>query len=399
MQRIILTRPDARPRRVSPWILAAAGLVVPLCALVVWAVLRPSPPRAPKSVPAQPMPPPRPTLPWKDLRPPTERKLAPVEDMESTFQPTASGRTESALFGSVRMSERGSRAMSSFHEGIDIAPVARDRKGEPADKVMAVAPGSVVYVNHIAGNSNYGKYVVLTHRDPIGAVFTLYAHLAEIDPGVKPGAPVLPGTVLGLMGHTSSTGIPRERAHVHLEVGLMSNARFAEWYRAQRLVPDHGMYHGQNFVGVDPLAFYMAQYVNPGIHFGKFLAGLPAAFEVVVRVEKPLDFFQRYQALWHGKLEGGAIVIACAQNGLPLSGRPATAAEAGALGNASSLVQNVSEEALGRNGCHLVAGEGQRYAITGSGRIWLEVLTYGSGWSGTRPAASRVHVPSRSRRR
>jgi murein DD-endopeptidase MepM/ murein hydrolase activator NlpD len=391
-----------RRRGPPPWLWPALALVAVLTVIVLWAVLR-----KPRVAVVQTAPPPpvvrvrlKPTLPWQDLRSPTDRKLAPMEDLAATFQPTAAGRTESGMYGSVRTSERGGRVMSSFHEGIDIAPAGRDRKGEPTDKVAAVMSGTVAYANRVAGNSNYGKYVVLLHRDPIGEVYSLYAHLAEIEPSVQPGLRVSPGTVLGVMGHTSSVGIPSDRGHVHLEMGLVNNSQFASWYRGQKLVPDHGMYHGQNFLGVDPLSFFLAQYADPAIHFGRFLASLPVAFEVVLRAEKPLDFFQRYDALWHGPQSGGAMVIACTENGLPVSGRPATEEESAALGKSSALVQNASTEALGRNGCHLVTREGASYSVTSSGRRWLEVLTYGSGWTGARiPTAPTARRTAGSRRR
>ena len=391
MQRFTLTQMSVRRRGIPPRVWMVLAMILVLSGIVLWAVRcsrRPAARSAPPPAvsPAQSAPRPQAVLPWKDLRAPTARPLAPLVDMAATFQPTASGRTESALFGSVRTAERGGRDMSSFHEGVDIAPLGRDRSGDPTDMVMAIAPGTVAYANRVAGNSNYGKYVVLLHRDPIGEVYSLYGHLADVEASVQPGALVRPGSVLGRMGHTSSTGIPGARAHVHLEIGLINNSRFATWYRAQKLVPDHGLYHGQNFLGVDPLAFFTAQYADPALHFGRFLAALPVAFEIVLRVEQPLDFFQRYEALWHGPLVGGATVFGCTANGLPVSGRPATVAEAAALGSAVALVQNVNAEALGRNGCHLVTREGQSVAITAGGRRWLEVLTYGSGWSGARVA-------------
>ena len=68
--------------------------------------------------------------------------------------------------------------------------------------MYAVADGVVAYVNAMAGNSNYGKYVVLIHTCPSGIVYTLYAHLAAISPGVGCGRAVQAGDVLGIVGHT-----------------------------------------------------------------------------------------------------------------------------------------------------------------------------------------------------
>ena len=110
--------------------------------------------------------------------------------------------------------------------------------GRPQDAVYAVADGIVTYVNAMAGNSNYGKYVVLTHACPSGMVYTLYAHLAAFSPGVGRGQAIKAGDVLGIVGHTANPPIPLDRAHLHFEAGLILNARFSQWCRAQKLKND-----------------------------------------------------------------------------------------------------------------------------------------------------------------
>ncbi|RYD30872.1 MAG: M23 family metallopeptidase, partial [Verrucomicrobiaceae bacterium] len=52
---------------------------------------------------------------------------------------------------------------TKFHEGIDIAPMQRDAKGEPQDSVHAIADGVVAYTTNSPRTSNYGHYVVLRH--------------------------------------------------------------------------------------------------------------------------------------------------------------------------------------------------------------------------------------------
>ena len=66
----------------------------------------------------------------------------PVADV---IQATVSGKPESGLFGCVR--NNGYK----FHEGIDIKSQRRDRYNRPMDKVIAVMPGQVAYVNKIGG--------------------------------------------------------------------------------------------------------------------------------------------------------------------------------------------------------------------------------------------------------
>ena len=286
---------------------------------------------------------------------------------------TAPDHPGSGLFGSVRT---GSHGLAQFHEGVDIAAIQRDSRGEPADEVRAVATGVVGYVNAIAGNSNYGKYIVLLHSDPLGQVFTLYAHLASV--AVQSGQSVLPGAVLGVMGHTSSSPFPRERGHLHFEIDLMSNDRFAVWYRAQKLKPDHGNFHGGNLLGVDPLAFLRWREEHPADGFRDFLATQPTAFELLVTPSRLPDYFRRYPALWQGTAwhPGAAVVLNCTENGLPLGGRLATEAERQTAGTAKVAVLSVDSAVLGRNGSRLITQDHRGWCLGRNGDRWLEALLF-----------------------
>ena len=110
------------------------------------------------------------------------------------------------------------------------------------------------------------------------AIYTLYAHLAKIAPGVREGVAVTTGQVLGTMGHSSGGYmIPAARAHLHFEIGLAATRDFQAWYDRRRLGPrnDHSMWNGMNLLGVDPIAFY-----------NDWRAG---------RISSPLDFFSRQE--------------------------------------------------------------------------------------------------------
>lgn len=316
--------------------------------------------------------------PWTNLVYPTDQKGLLRADLVGVYQPTASGHPESALFGSVRTANNGSGLLPSFHEGIDIAALRRDRKGRPLDKVYAVAAGRVGYVNRVGGKSNYGKYVVLLHDDPLGEVYTLYAHLAEIEPGLAAGHRVEPGQTLGVMGNTSSSPIPMARAHLHFEIGLMSNARFAEWYRAHRMKPDHGNFNGRNFLGVDPREFLESQRMNPDLDFASHITLIPKALDVVLAAPRAPDFFRRYPALWKGPApDDGAVVLSCAENGLPLKGRAATDEERRLLGRRKAAVLGVDEGVLGRNGSRIVVRTAKGGWVLGrNGETWREVMVY-----------------------
>ncbi len=315
--------------------------------------------------------------PWKGMVFPTDRTNLLSEDDLAGFQPTASGNPESGLYGSVRTANYGNALASSFHEGIDIAAMKRDRAGRPLDSVHAAADGMVGYINKYPGNSNYGIYVVLLHRDPVGWVYTLYAHLAEPARGLRIGQAVTAGTVIGRMGNTSSTGIPMERAHLHFEIGLIDNSRFAAWFRAQHLKPDHGNFNGQNFFGVNPRQFLQHQRQEPELSFLSHLAGIQPGFELLLNTSRPIDFFQKHPKLWEGPAQpSGAVFLACSESGLPLRGRPATGEEMEKLGRQKTMVWKVDEEVIGRNGCHLIARSPQGWELAPRGEKWLEVLTY-----------------------
>ncbi len=133
---------------------------------------------------------------------------------------------------------------AQFHEGIDIKCISRDRRGEPTDSVFAAMAGIVRHISTSAGDSSYGRYIVLEHPEQTPAIYTLYAHLAHIAPGLKVGDQVTRGQVIGTMGHSSGGYIiPRDRAHLHFEMGVMVTRDFASWYATKKSgsANDHGL--------------------------------------------------------------------------------------------------------------------------------------------------------------
>lgn len=224
--------------------------------------------------------------------------------LEDFLQPTASGVLESALFGCVR--NDGDR----FHEGIDLSPTGRDRRGEATDEVKAVMGGVVAYLNRVAGHSSYGRYVVLEHMGERPAVYTLYAHLASISPALKEGEPVRMGQVLGVMGRSAGGySIPRERAHLHFEIGLRLSDHFDAWYEAQshRSPNRHGNHNGINLLGMDPLSFFAAVgHSGPGLKsVADWIDRIPEAFRVQIVTPRIPDFVRRYPDRLSGALPEG----------------------------------------------------------------------------------------------
>jgi murein DD-endopeptidase MepM/ murein hydrolase activator NlpD len=214
-------------------------------------------------------------------------------DLASWVQDTGTGDPHSGLFGCVR--DDGHR----FHEGVDIKCIQRDRKGEPTDPIYAALEGKVVYINSVAGNSNYGRYIVLEHPKADVPVYTLYGHLSAIAPGLKVGETVMAGETIATMGHSGTENIPRERAHMHFEVGVRLTNDFATWYKDKKFTSpnEHGNYNGMNLLGCDPLVFF--EQVRSGTFkgFAAYLKGLPTAFTLRVTTTKIPDYVTRYPAL------------------------------------------------------------------------------------------------------
>ncbi len=162
------------------------------------------------------------------------------------------------MFGCVRSDGQ------QIHEGLDIRCLQRDKRGEPADPVMATADGTVAYINDRPSLSNYGDYIVVRHLIEGMEIYSLYAHLQSIATGLRAGQAVKAGQTIAIMGRTSNTRetITKDRAHVHFELNLFVNERFSEWYR--KTYPgernDHGIWNGQNLDGIDPRLIFLEEH-------------------------------------------------------------------------------------------------------------------------------------------
>ncbi|GHC10853.1 M23 family metallopeptidase [Cerasicoccus arenae] len=213
---------------------------------------------------------------------------------EDIVQPAASGTTESALFGCVR--NGGSR----FHEAIDLKPIGRDRHNEATDAIYAVMPGRVAYINPHAGNSSYGRYIVLEHQDADVAVYTLYAHLSAIEPGLREGSLVTGAQRIGTMGRSAAGyTIPRQQAHLHFEIGLRKSTNFDAWYKKARYSGKnhHGDYSGLNLIGADPVDFWETVRAGKLKTFREYFFNLPTAFTLRVGTKTVPEYINRYPQL------------------------------------------------------------------------------------------------------
>lgn len=279
-------------------------------------------------------------------------------------QPTESGEPESGLFGGVRSSG------TKFHEGLDLFPLKRDSAGEATDPVFAVMEGIVRYVNLKPGNSSYGRYVVIEHPGATPGFCSLYAHMRSID--VQAGDRVSRGQTLGIMGRSAGGySIPKNRAHLHLEMALMITTDFQRWFVLQKFgSPNyHENYNGMNLMGVDPKDFFdefRAKRVND---FGEYLARQPVAVRVRVGSRRVPDFATRYPSLVKVQVPVGDLAgweIDLLWTGLPVALRPLSTAEAGKLRDGAVEVVKVDEGIVSKQrSIRLVRQRGKNWVPTG----------------------------------
>lgn len=288
-------------------------------------------------------------------------------------------------FGCVRSEGR------QFHEGLDIRSVERDRHGEPLDPVLATADGVVAYINRRPSLSNYGNYIVLRHRIHGVEIYSLYAHLREISAGLNPGASVVAGQPLGIMGRTANTreGISKERAHVHFELDLFVNDRFAAWFRKHhpRERNDHGVWNGQNLVGLDPQQVFLEQRrLGPRFNLLDLIRSQTELCRVLVR-RTQFPWLRRYAALVQpnprAERQGTAgYEIALTFNGLPVRLIPRAASEIAPVsstspGAAEFKLLSVNESEARRNACgKLLVRRAAGWELSWQGVRTLDRLTY-----------------------
>lgn len=291
------------------------------------------------------------------------------------FAPTAPDKPwTSGSFGCVRSDG------AKFHEGLDIVHLHTDRHGEPTDPVLATADGTVVYVSTKAALSNYGKYIVIRHIVEGLEIYSLCAHLSEIQSGVAAGKNVKAGEVIATMGRTSNTSetISKDRAHCHFELNVFVNEKFSNWFRknfpGER--DDHGIWNGQNLNGLDPREILLAE---RGGKFSllNFVRSQTELCRVLVRATN-FPYLKRYAPLVlknpRAEKEGVAgYEIALNYNGVAFALLPRAASEM--KGAAKIQLLSVNEAEYRAHPCRkLVVQHGGRWQLTDKGQRELELL-------------------------
>jgi murein DD-endopeptidase MepM/ murein hydrolase activator NlpD len=294
----------------------------------------------------------------------------PLEDF---IQPTASGEITSGLFGCRRSGG------AQFHEALDLKPLKRDRHGEPTDPVFAAMKGVVRYIGRVPGNSNYGRYIVLEHTDVEPAIYTLYAHLAAIAPGLNTGDTVTRGQELGTMGRSSSAqAIPRDRAHLHFEMGVMLSRDFQSWYNWKKFGSHNqqGLWNGMNLLGFDPMDFYNEFRARRVDTFRDYFAQMQTAVRLRIATRRTPDYVMRYPSLVAKPMPADGMIggweVRFNEMGLPFSFTPLTPMETMGMSTDEVRVLEANETILKQHHCKsLVFSKRGTWAI---GRDLKEVL-------------------------
>jgi len=297
---------------------------------------------------------------------------------ERFFVGTAGKPWTSGQFGCVRSDGR------QFHEGLDIRALNRDSRGEPTDPVLASADGTVAYINAKPSLSNYGNYVVLRHPVEGLEVYTLYAHLAAVTPGLKLGGPVRAGERIGTLGRTANTSqaITKDRAHVHFEIDLVANARYAQWHQAhlKGTRNDHGNFNGRNLIGLNAADIFREQArLGPKFSLAQFIRDRPVMARVAVRDTK-IPWVTRYPQLVQRNpvAEREGVIgyeLGLTFNGLPARVIPRSASELKSPAKVSLLDVNQSEWQEHPCG-KLVFKRGQTWTLLAHGQELVDLLTY-----------------------
>lgn len=344
-----LPRPDALSR--PAWLLLAAGLL-------------------PLPLAAQPF-----------HLPTANRAILEAGGEERFFTGTVGKPWRSGTFGCVRTDGH------QLHEGLDIRALQRDARGEPIDPVRATADGTVAYVSRRPSLSNYGNYLVIRHGVEGIEVHSLYAHLSRIRADLAPGVAVKAGEEIATLGRTSNTRerISTERAHVHFELDLVLSDRFPAWY--QKTFPgqrnDHGMWNGQNLVGLDPWRVFQAQQ-REGTKFSlvEFLRREQELCRVFVRTPA-LAWARRFPMLVQPNPAAQKEAIAGYElalnfNGLPFAVIPRAASEVKASAKSKFVLLSVSAEEQGRCPCRrlVTRDKSGRWQLANNGLHLLGLLTH-----------------------
>ena len=215
-------------------------------------------------------------------------------------------------------------------------------------------------------------------------IFSLYAHLRAIREDLKAGQSVKAGERIATMGRSTNTreGISRERAHVHFELDLLLNDRFAGWY--QTAFPgqrnDHGNWNGQNLIGLDAREIFLLQQ-EQGAKFSlrQYIYNQAELCRVLVPAVR-FPWLKRYAGLIqrNSTAEKQGVVayeLALNFNGLPYQLIPRAAAQI--KGRNGLRLLSVNEAEYAQHHCRrLVVKRAGQWEFTNAGSRLIQLLAY-----------------------
>jgi len=202
----------------------------------------------------------------------------------------------------------------------------------------------------------------------------LYGHLSKID--IHMGDSVHRGQHIAVMGYTG-VGINQERAHLHLELNLMLNHNFKEWYDSFVHPSDpnhHGIYNGINLVGLNIARLYLELRDNPSLTIPQFLSEEETFYKVALPRSRHFELPKMYPWMLSGNAgnEPQSWTVSFTRSGLPLKIEPSDRKVKEpqlvylkpSLGNASYLIDDIA------------IGPPARAHLTEHGKQILQLLIY-----------------------
>jgi hypothetical protein len=132
------------------------------------------------------------------------------------------------------------------------------------------------------------------------------------------------GQQIAVMGYTGA-GINRERAHLHLELNLMLNHKFQEWYNSFLHENDpnhHGIYNGINLVGLNIAQLYLKLRENPSLTIPRFLGEEEIFYKVALPKSRHFELPNLYPWMVSETAEARSWTVSFARSGLPLKIEP-----------------------------------------------------------------------------
>lgn len=310
------------------------------------------------------------------------------------FIPTVMGDWSSGTFGCVRSSG------NQLHEGLDIRSHTRDKKGEATDPVLCTAPGTVVHLCSNPANSNYGRYIVVQHNIDGIEIYSLYAHLGSIAPGITNNTPVQQGTPLGIIGRSTNTKerISQARAHLHFELSLYLNPYFTQWFDENypNQIHQNG-FHGWNLAGLDPWEIIKAEQKGK-FNLADFIRRDQEELCRVLIHKKTFSFAYRYPRLvlinQPGEQEGiVAWEVFFNYNGVPYRIIPRSSSEIKGKTTGTYTLLHVNEAEQSKNPArHFLTVSNGKWKLTNKFISYLDQITYYPTPTTKKQASTKSHT-------